>query len=100
MDSFYCGTTEGRITLTLPVDVSTISAVEIQYRKPDWSLGVFPASYTTGYDCWYDILSDTDIGVNDYGLWTIWAKITFPDGDFTYTTPITFRAVRKGYGGC
>ena len=84
----------------MPVDVSLLLSVDIEYRKPNWTTGFFPGTFTTGTTCWYDIVNSTDIGPNDYGLWTVWAKMTFLDGDFTYTTPFTFKAVRPGYGGC
>ena len=99
MDKFYEGTTEGRITVTLPVDVSTISGADIYYRKPDWTEGFFPGTYTTGYTVYYDIAAATDIPVGSYGIWTFWALIDFPDGDYTVTTPFAVRVVRQGFGG-
>lgn len=98
MDSFYIGTTEGRITADIGISVSLITSAEIHYRKPDWTTGFFAATLTTGTDVYYDIVNTTDI--DQAGLWTFWVKITFPDADFTYTTPFTVKALRPGYGGC
>lgn len=100
MDSYYEGTTEGRITVDIGIDVTTITSADIYYRKPDWTVGHFTGTFTTGTEVYYDILADTDIPVGSYGLWTFWAKIIFPDGDFTTTTPFTVKVVRVGYGGC
>ena len=100
MDSYYEGTTEGRITATIPIDVSLITSADIYYRKPDWTEGHFTATFTTGYTVYYDIQGANDIPVGSRGLWTFWVRIVFPDGDFTVTTPFTVRVLRTGYGGC
>lgn len=45
MDSFYEGTTEGRITVDIGIDVSTITSADIYYRKPDWTVGHFTGEF-------------------------------------------------------
>ncbi len=82
MAKLFAGQSELRIRLTMSIDITDATTVQIKYRKPDkTTTGEWDAVTeieATGV-IYYDVL-DGDIPAADYGEWLFWAYVVFSDG--------------------
>ena len=81
MAKLYAGQSELRIRLTLGVDITGATTVQIKYIKPNGTEGAWTAVVETALTgiIYYDVL-DGDIPEADYGEWGFWGYVVFADG--------------------
>lgn len=79
MSKIFVGQSKLRIQLTTGVDITSATPVLIKYIKPDATEGSWTAEIGTASSgiIYYDLTSTTDL--DQAGLWTFWAHITFSD---------------------
>ncbi len=79
MSKIFVGQSKLRFQATTGVDITSADPVLIKYKKPDGTTGSWTATIgteSTGI-IYYDLTSVSDL--DQAGLWTFWAHITFSD---------------------
>lgn len=77
----YKGQTLLRIQLDTGLDVTSMQAVYVGYKKPSGATGYWTAVKGTGGDTtkvYYDVTGSTDL--NEVGDWLFWAKVVSAGG--------------------
>jgi len=88
MGKIYKGQTALTIRLTVGQDITDASSLTIKYRKPSGTEGSWTATEvdategTIGYT-----MADAN-QLNEVGLWTFWAYVTFSDGASAAGEPV------------
>jgi len=77
-----------KIEMTLGVDLSYASHVEIKYKKPNGVYGSFDAtiSDTSTGTIYYQVQDETEL--DETGKWSFWAYVVFNDG-----SPLSFKPI-------
>ena len=77
-----------RIRLTCSQNITGASVKQIKYKKPGGTTGAWDAQvedFMTGI-IYYDLMAGN---INESGLWSFWAYITFSDGRSAPGEPIS-----------
>ena len=89
MSKTYKLQTALKIRLTCGQDITGATVKRVKYRKPDGTGGYWDATVEDAESgiIYYDLQSDDD-DLDQEGLWTFWAYITFSDGRSAPGEPI------------
>ena len=96
MGRIHIGQTRLRISLTCNSDLTEATQVAIKYKKPNGTQGSWAATVsnaTTGI-IYYDVANESDLDME--GAWTIWAHITYADGDVAAGDPVKMAVYTEG----
>lgn len=99
MGKIYKGQDALTIRLTTGQDITDATPVLIKYRKPSGVEGSWTASITTALT---GVISYTMADTNqldEVGLWTFWAHITFSDGKVAAGEPVEKWVYNEGDKG-
>jgi len=91
MSEYFNGQSDLDFTLNVGVDITSALSTVIKYIKPSGGTGSFTAAIQDNSGIIYYSCVNGDI--DEYGLWTFWAYITFSDGRSAPGKPfkITFK---------
>lgn len=94
MGKIYAGQ-DVKVRLTVGQDITGASVKKIKYRKPGGTEGSWNATVEDAENgiIYYDV-QDEDI--DESGVWTFWAYITFADGRSAPGESITRNFYREG----
>lgn len=99
MGKIYKGQTALTLRLTTGQDITDASALKIKYRKPSGLEGEWTASEvdaTTGIISY--TMADAN-QLNEVGLWTFWAYVTFSDSKVAAGEPVEKWVYDEGVKG-
>jgi len=99
MGKIYKGQSALTIRLTVGQDITDATPVVIKYRKPSGVEGSWTASIITAATGVISYTMADTAQLNEVGLWTFWAHITFSDGKVAPGEPVKKWVYNEGETG-
>ena len=88
MGRIYKGQSALTIRLTVGQDITSANPVLVKYKKPSGVEGSWTASIADATEGTISYtMADTD-QIDEIGLWTFWAHVTFADGKVAPGEPV------------
>ena len=82
-----------RVTQDTGIDLTTIAAQVMKYRKPDDTEGEWSATVTESTKIYHDFV---DNELDQIGKWARWAHVTFSDGRTQAGNAVYFVVYEEG----
>jgi hypothetical protein len=96
MGKIYKNQTKLRIQRTVSQDITAASVTSIKYVKPSGASGTLTASILTAATgvIYFDVVSSSTL--DEVGVWTTWAYVTFSDSRSAAGEPVTMKVYTEG----
>ena len=97
MDKVYLNQSALRIRLNTFQELSEATVTQIKYRDPNGNTGTWNATVDSSDTAWlyYDLVLNP-LDLNNLGIWTVWAYVTFSDLRSAAGEPYPFRVFAEG----